>query len=94
MHGREGHHGDAFARRLGYGVCAGCGVAVQRARLASGAHACEPARYARHQIRRLHWRRSGFEDALGRWLQTPAGRLAQHDARRRVRGDERRPDEP
>jgi hypothetical protein len=72
--------------RLGYAMCSECGVAVQRARLAWGTHACEPARYARHQARKLHWRRSGFEAALGRWLETPAGRFAQHLARRRVNG--------
>jgi hypothetical protein len=72
--------------RLGYSMCSGCGVAVQRARLAEGVHACEPARYAHHQARKLHWRRSGFEAVFGRWLETPTGRFAQHLARRRVNG--------
>jgi hypothetical protein len=69
---------------LGYQVCDGCGVAIQR-RLADG-HVCSPARYAAHQASRLHWRRAGFDDALSRWLQTPAGHFAQYYARRVVRG--------
>src|SRR4051794_41857393 len=56
---------------FGYRVCEGCGVAIQR-RLADD-HDCVPARYAAHQASRLHWRRDGFDDALSRWLQTPAG---------------------
>jgi hypothetical protein len=69
---------------FGYRVCEGCGVAIQR-RLADG-HVCVRARYAAHQASRLHWRRAGFDDALSRWLQTPAGRFAQYYARRAVRG--------
>src|SRR4051794_30764516 len=69
---------------FGYRVCEGCGVAIQR-RLADG-HDCVPARYAAHQASRLHWRRDGFDDALSRWLQTPAGQFTQYYARRVVRG--------
>ena len=69
---------------LGYGVCDGCGVAIQR-RLAAS-HVCDPDRYAAQQACRLHWRRAGFDDALCRWLQTPAGHFAQYYARRMVRG--------
>jgi hypothetical protein len=69
---------------FGYRVCAGCGVAIQR-RLADG-HVCAPARYAAYQASRLHWRRAGFDDALSRWLQTPAGHFAQYYAGRTVRG--------
>jgi len=68
---------------LGYRVCDGCGVAIQR-RLADG-HACHPERYAAEQVARLHWRRGGFDDALRRWLQTPAGHFAQREANRVVR---------
>jgi hypothetical protein len=68
------------SRPLCYGVCEGCGVAIQR-RLADD-HVCAPARYAAHQASRLHWRRAGFDDALSRWLQTPAGQFAQYYARR------------
>ena len=60
---------------FGYGVCAGCGAAVQR-RVLAGAHDCEPERYARHQARRL-------DGALAAWLATPAGAFAQFYARRR-----------
>jgi hypothetical protein len=69
---------------FGYCVCDGCGVAIQR-RLAAS-HACDPARYAAHQASRLHWRRAGFDEALHRWLRTPAGRFAQYYARRIVAG--------
>jgi hypothetical protein len=66
---------------LGYAVCAGCGVAVQRRVLASG-HQCDPERYAGYQTSRLYWTRHGFDDAVHAWLATPAGRFAQHYARR------------
>jgi hypothetical protein len=69
---------------FGYRVCDECGVAVQR-RLADS-HVCDPDRYAAHQSSRLHWQRAGFDDALERWLETPAGRFAQYYARRIVRG--------
>jgi hypothetical protein len=69
---------------LGYRVCDGCGVAIQR-RL-TDSHVCEPGRYAAQQASRLHWGRAGFDDALRRWLQTPAGHFAQYYARRMVRG--------
>jgi hypothetical protein len=68
---------------FGYRACDECGVAVQR-RLAAS-HVCDPDRYAAHQSSRLHWQRAGFDDALRRWLETPAGRFAQHYARRLVR---------
>jgi hypothetical protein len=70
---------------FGYGVCEDCGTAVQRRVLARG-HECDPERYAARQAARLHWPRSGFDAALGAWLDTPAGRFAQFDARRRVAG--------
>ena len=76
---------------FGYIVCEGCGVAVQR-RLA-GSHDCDPERYTAQQAARLHWRRDGFEDALHRWLHTPAGRFAQYYARRLVRAGVPRPGE-
>jgi hypothetical protein len=73
-------HDDVF----GYRVCDGCGVAVRARVLLASAHDCRPDRYLAHQARRLHWRRAGFDDALRRWLETPAGRFAQAIARRRV----------
>jgi hypothetical protein len=73
------HHG------FGYRVCDGCGIAVQARVLAAGPHDCHPERYLAHQARRLHWRRGGFEEALRRWLDTPAGRFAEFCARRRPR---------
>jgi hypothetical protein len=69
---------------FGYGVCAGCGVAVQRRLLVAG-HECDSDRYADHQASRLHWTRAGFDEALHRWLDSPAGRFAQFYARRIVR---------
>jgi hypothetical protein len=68
---------------FGYTTCSGCGAAVQRRVLGDG-HDCEPARYARHQARLLHWGRHGFDDALRAWLATPAGAFAQFYARRLV----------
>jgi hypothetical protein len=65
---------------FGYQACERCGVAIQR-RLAD-AHVCDPERYVAHQSSRLHWERAGFDDALRRWLATPAGRFAQYYARR------------
>jgi hypothetical protein len=65
---------------FGYAVCGGCGVAVQRRRLATR-HECGPELYARHQASRLHWKRNGFDDALQSWLATPAGRFAAYCAR-------------
>jgi hypothetical protein len=75
---------DIPAGPFGYAVCDGCGVAIQR-RLADG-HVCDPERYAAHQAARLHWHRAGFEAALRRWLQTPAGHFAEYYARRVVHG--------
>ena len=75
--------GAAPAGPFGYGVCAGCGVAVPRRVLAHG-HECDPERYTAHQASRLHWRRHGFEDAMGAWLASPAGRFAEFYARRLV----------
>jgi hypothetical protein len=69
---------------FGYRVCTGCGTSVQARVLASDGHDCHPDRYLAHQSRRLHWRRAGFDDSLRRWLETPAGRFAQFDARRRL----------
>lgn len=69
---------------FGYRVCDGCGVAIQR-RLADS-HVCDPSRYAAQQSSRLHWDRGGFDEALWRWLATPAGHFAQYYARRLVRG--------
>ncbi|HEX6020690.1 MAG TPA: hypothetical protein VFZ00_01760 [Solirubrobacter sp.] len=69
---------------IGYAVCGGCGIAVQR-RLLAGGHECGPERYARHQARRLHWKHNGFDDALRSWLATPAGRFAEYYARRKLR---------
>jgi len=66
---------------FGYGVCEGCGTAVQL-RVLSRGHDCDPDRYAERQAERLHWRRSGFDTAFAAWLATPAGRFAQFDARR------------
>ena len=68
---------------FGYRVCDGCGVAIQRRR--SAAHVCDPDRYAAHQATRLHWERAGFDEALRRWLETPAGHFAQYYARRLLR---------
>jgi hypothetical protein len=81
MHDNRDHarHG-APSGPFGYGVCDGCGVAIQR-RFAA-LHSCHPDRYAAHQSSRLHWRRAGFDDALARWLETPAGRFAKYYARR------------
>ena len=59
-------------------------MAVQR-RLADS-HVCDPDRYIAQQSSRLHWERAGFDDALRRWLETPAGRFAQYYARRLVCG--------
>ena len=79
------HHriGGVPSGPFGYCVCDGCGVAIQRR--TADAHACAPDRYAAHQASRLHWKRAGFEDALRRWLETPAGGFAQYYARRLVR---------
>jgi hypothetical protein len=71
---------------FGYRVCDGCGVAVRARELLARAHDCLPDRYLAHQVRRLHWRRAGFDDALRGWLETPAGRSAQAYARLRVQG--------
>jgi hypothetical protein len=71
---------------LGYGVCGGCGLAVQRRVLVAG-HECGAEPYARHQARRLHWKRGGFDDAVQSWLATPTGRFAEYYARR-ARPDE------
>ena len=81
--------GGAF----GYRSCRGCGATVRLSGLAD--HVCAPERYAAHQARRLHWRRAGFDEALRRWLETPAGRFAQFYARRLLAGEPRpvRPDE-
>jgi hypothetical protein len=49
--------------------------------LAEG-HACDPGRYAAHQALRLHWKRDGFDDAVGALLASPAGRFAEFYARR------------
>jgi hypothetical protein len=70
---------------FGYAACPGCGVAVRRCLLADG-HECDPERYAAHQASRLHWQRRGFDDALGAWLASPAGRFAQFCARRLLDG--------
>jgi hypothetical protein len=70
----------------GYRHCPECGVAVQRAHFDAGLHECDPERYARHQSRKLTWRRSGFEAKFAAWLQTPRGRFAQFYARRRILG--------
>jgi hypothetical protein len=79
------HRGPDIPRGpFGYGVCDGCGVAIQR-RLADG-HVCDSERYAAHQAARLHWRRAGFDDALNGWLGTPSGRFAEYYARRMVHG--------
>jgi hypothetical protein len=79
---RDGDPTGSNSGPLGYAVCPGCGIAVQRRVLASG-HECDPQRYAAHQASRLHWKRHGFDDAVHAWLATPAGRFAQHYARRR-----------
>ena len=78
---------------FGYRTCCDCGTTVRLSRLAD--HVCAPERYAVHQARRLHWRRAGFDEALRRWLDTPAGRFAQFYARRLLAGEPRpvRPDE-
>ena len=77
---------------FGYRTCPDCGATVRLS--AFGEHVCAPERYAVHQARRLHWRRSGFDEALRRWLDTPAGRFAQFYARRMLAGEPRpvRPD--
>jgi hypothetical protein len=84
MHEHQQHRGGIPSGPLGYRVCDGCGVAIQR-RMTHD-HACDPARYAAQQASRLHWRRAGFDDALDRWLATPAGRFAEYYARRLVGG--------
>ena len=85
MHEHQPHRtGGVPSGPFGYRACDGCGVAIRR-RLA-GDHVCDPDRYAAHQASRLHWRRAGFDDALSRWLQTPAGHFAQYYARRMLRG--------
>jgi hypothetical protein len=85
MQNHETHHAhDPPPGPFGYRVCDGCGVAI-RHRVADS-HDCDPARYAARQTSRLHWQRAGFDDALSRWLQTPAGHFAQYYARRMVRG--------
>jgi hypothetical protein len=78
---------------FGYRPSRDCGATVRLSRL--GEHVCAPERYAVHQARRLHWRRAGFDEALRRWLDTPAGRFAQFYARRMLAGEHRpvRPDE-
>jgi len=68
---------------FGYRVCNGCGIAVQARLLVTSSHDCPPDRYVAHQARRLHWRSGGFEDAVRRWLETPAGRFAEFYAHRR-----------
>jgi hypothetical protein len=91
MHARNRSGSGAPDGPFGYAVCAGCGVAVQRRLLPAG-HECDADRYASHQASRLHWRRAGFDEALRRWLESPAGRFAQFYARRIVRhGPEGRP---
>jgi hypothetical protein len=76
---------------FGYRACDGCGVAVQRR--VAGSHECDPERYAAHQSARLHWRVAGFDDAVRRWLETPAGRFAEYCARRAVPPRATRPGE-
>ncbi|MEY2533418.1 MAG: hypothetical protein QOF29_1328 [bacterium] len=93
MHEQQRDTPGAPSGPFGYGVCGGCGAAVQR-RLLTDGHVCDPRRYAAHQTSRLHWRRAGFDDALRSWLESPAGRFAQFYARRLVhRGPEARPGE-
>ena len=87
MSEREGRApGAPPAGPFGYAACPGCGVAVQRRVLVHG-HACDAERYAAHQALRLHWERAGFDDAVGIWLSSPAGRFAEFYARRLMEGE-------
>ncbi len=73
----------------GYAVCTECGETVQRTRLASGDHLCDPDRILDYQVRKVHWRYGAFEDAFRHWLETPAGRFAEFCARRAIGGEAR-----
>ena len=71
----------AFMSHPSFRPCADCGASVARGELEQ--HQCDEERKLDHRLLQLRHEIAGFDDALGAYLDSPAGRFDAWYAERR-----------